>query len=43
MTFMVRNISIGQFGLAVWLCSLPAPAHLLIIWTWETEKRSLIS
>jgi len=30
MTSMVWNISIGQPGLDVWLCSLPAPAHLLI-------------
>jgi len=30
MTSMVWNISIGQLGLAAWLCSLPAPAHLLI-------------
>jgi len=30
MTSMVWNISIGQRGLAAWLCSLPAPAHLLI-------------
>jgi len=30
MTSMVRNISLGQLGLAAWLCSLPAPAHLLI-------------
>ena len=29
-TSMVWNISIGQLGLAVWLCSLPTPAHLLI-------------
>ena len=37
-TSMVRNISTGQLGLAAWLCSLPAPAHLLISWTWETGK-----
>ena len=30
MTFMVWHISTGQLGLAAWLCSLPAPAHLLI-------------
>ena len=36
MTSMVWNISIGQIGLGAWLCSLPAPAHLLISWTWET-------
>jgi len=29
-TSMVWNISIGQLGLSVWLCSLPASAHLLI-------------
>jgi len=28
-TSVVWNISIGQLGLAAWLCSLPAPAHLL--------------
>jgi len=38
MISMVWNISIGQLGLAAWLCSLPAPAHRLISWTWETEK-----
>jgi len=27
---MVWNIPIAQPGLSVWLCSLPAPAHLLI-------------
>jgi len=27
---MVWSISTGQRGLAAWLCSLPAPAHLLI-------------
>jgi len=30
MTPVVQNISIGHLGLAVWLCSLPAPAHLVI-------------
>jgi len=30
MMSMVWNISIGQLGLAAWLSSLPAPAHLLI-------------
>jgi len=30
MTSMVWNIFMGQLGLAGWLCSLPAPAHLLI-------------
>jgi len=30
MMSMVWNISTGQLGLAAWLCSLPAPAHLLI-------------
>jgi len=30
MTSVVWNISIGQPGLPVWLCSLPSPAHLLI-------------
>jgi len=29
MTSMVWNSSTGQLGLAVWLCSLPAPAHLI--------------
>jgi len=38
MTSMVWNISIGQLGLAAWLCYLPAPAHPLIDWTWEIEK-----
>jgi len=38
MTSMVRNISTGQLGLAVWLCSLTAPARLLISWIWETGK-----
>jgi len=28
--FMVWNISTGHLGLSVWLCSLPAPARLLI-------------
>jgi len=28
-TSMVWNIPIGQLGRAAWLCSLPAPAHLL--------------
>ena len=35
---MLWNTSIGWFALASWLCSLPAPAHLLISWTWETEE-----
>ena len=39
---MVWSISISQLRLAVWLCSLPAPA-LLFSWTWETGKKSLIS
>jgi len=38
MTSMVWNISIGQLGLADGLCSLPAPAHLLINQTRETER-----
>jgi len=38
MMSMVWNISTGQLGLAAWLCSLPAPAHLLISRTWETGK-----
>jgi len=42
MASMVWNISVGQLGLAAWLCSLPALVHLLIIQTWESEKRSLI-
>jgi len=28
----------GHLGLPAWLCSLPAPAHLLIRWIWETGK-----
>jgi len=43
MTSMVWNISIGQLELAAWLCSLPAPAHLLISQKWETQKKSLVS
>jgi len=39
---IVWNNSIGQLGLAAWLCSLPALVHLLISQTWETEKKSLI-
>jgi len=35
---MVWNISLGHLELAVWLCSLPAPAHLLISWIRETGK-----
>jgi len=38
MMSMVWNNSTGQPGLAAWLCSLPAPAHLLISWTWETGR-----
>jgi len=38
MTSVVWNISVSQLGRAAWLCSLPAPAHLLISWTWETGK-----
>ena len=38
MTSGLCSISIGQLALAVWLCSLPAPAQLLIGWIWETEK-----
>jgi len=30
MMSMVWNISVAQLVLAAWLCSLPAPAHLLI-------------
>ena len=30
MTPMLWKISVGQLGLAVWLCSIPAPTHLLI-------------
>jgi len=30
MMSVVWNISTGQLGLAAWLCSLPAPAHLLM-------------
>jgi len=43
MMSMVWNLSTGQLGLAAWLRSLPAPAHLLVSWTWETEKKSPIS
>ena len=35
---IVWSISIGQLGLAGWLCPLSAPAHQLISWTWETGK-----
>jgi len=38
MMSMVWNISIDYFGLAAWLCSLPALIHLLISQTWETGK-----
>jgi len=38
MTSMVRNICIGRLGLAVWLCSFPSPAHLLISWISDTGK-----
>ena len=37
-TPVVRNISIGQLGLAAWLCSIPALVHLFVSWTWETER-----
>jgi len=37
-TSMIWNICIGQLGLAVWLCSLTAPAHLLVSRIWETGK-----
>jgi len=37
-TSMIWNISIGQPGLAAWLCSVPAPAPLLISRSWETGK-----
>jgi len=30
MTSMIRNISVGQLGLAAWLCFLPALVHLPI-------------
>ena len=43
MMSMVWNICVGQPGLAAWLCSLPAPAHRLVSWIWETGKKSLIS
>jgi len=43
MMSMVWNISIGRLGLAAWLCSLPAPACLLISQTQEIGERSLIS
>ena len=35
----VWNMSIGQLGLSVWLCSLSAPAH----WIMRNSKNSLIS
>jgi len=35
---MVWSISISQLGLAAWLCSLPAPAHLPVSWIRETAK-----
>jgi len=35
---MVWNISIAWLGLAACPCSLPAPAHLLVSWIWETGK-----
>ena len=38
MMSMVWNISIGQLGLAVRLCSLPTLAHLLISQTWKSKK-----
>ena len=44
MMSMVWNISTGQLGLAVWLYQLwliPAPAHLLLNWIWETGKSPL--
>ena len=37
-TSMVWSISTGQLALVAWLLSLPAPAPLLISWTWETGK-----
>jgi len=43
MMSMVWNTSVSSLGLAAWLCCLPAPAHLLVSLTWETEKTSLIS
>ena len=42
-TSVMWNISIGQLGLAAWLCSLPAPAHLLVSSILENWKKSLIS
>jgi len=30
MTSMIWNISVGQHGLAAWLCSLPDTGHLPI-------------
>jgi len=41
MVSMVWNISTGRAWLSAWLCSLPAPAHLLISQTRETEKSSI--
>jgi len=38
MTSMVWNISVGQFSLAAWLCSLPALVQLVISERCETEK-----
>ena len=38
---MVWNTSSGQLGLAAWLCSLPAPAHMFASWIWEIGKKVL--
>jgi len=37
-TSMIWSISIGQLGLAAWLCLLPALVHLLISPAWQTGK-----
>jgi len=36
-------ISIDQLELAVWLCSLTAPAHLIVSRICDTGRKSLIS
>jgi len=38
---VVRSICIGQCGPDAWLGSLPAPAHLLLSWTWATGRSPL--
>jgi len=38
MVSMIWNIPVGQLGLLAWLCSLPAPAHLLISQAQKLKK-----